>query len=308
MISYYKAIDKKLTKLDKYEEHCWINCTSPDEDDVDLLINEFGVSSDFIRAALDEEESSRAEREDDYAFVIVDIPVEKKNDKTVTYSTAPLAIMVTDTNIVTVSIKGSDLINDFCKIPIKGINTKFKTNFVLLLMLHISKKYLQYLKLIDRTNDRVQDQLRKTMRNQELIQLMDAQTSLVYFQSSLKANEVTLHKIMRGRILKLYEEDQDLLDDVIIEVRQALDMASTYLDVLSATMDAFASIISNNLNIVMKVLASLTLIVSIPTVISGIYGMNTSTLPMKDYFWFPIALSGVLMVIAYIILKKRDML
>lgn len=307
MINYYKAIDKKLTKLEKYEDHCWISCISPDKDDVDLLINEFCVSSDFIRAALDEEESSRVEKEDDYTFVIVDIPVEEKHDNTVIYSTAPLAILVTATNIVTVSIKGSALINDFCNIPTKGINTKFKTNFVLLLMLHISKRYLQYLKLIDRTYDRVQAQLRKTMRNQELMQLMDAQTSLVYFQSSLKANEVTLQKIMRGRILKLYEEDQDLLEDVLIEVRQALDMSSTYLDILSATMDAFASIISNNLNIVMKVLASLTLIVSIPTVISGIYGMNTSTLPMKDYFWFPMALSGVLMVIAYIILKKMDM-
>ena len=144
------------------------------------------------------------------------------------------------------------------------------------------------------------------MKNKELIQLLDIQKSLVYFSSSLKANEITIEKIMRGRAIKLYEDDQDLLEDVLIEVKQAIEMSNIYLNILSGTMDAFASVISNNLNIVMKVLASITLLISIPTVISGIYGMNVEALPIAN-FWFPIALSAGCMGVAYFILRKKNM-
>ena len=147
----------------------------------------------------------------------------------------------------------------------------------------------------------------RSMKNNELIKLLDIEKSLVYFSSSLKANEITIEKIMRGRVIKMYEEDQDLIEDVLVEIRQAIDMSSIYLNILSGTMDAFSSIISNNLNIVMKVLASLTLLSSIPTVVSGIYGMNVDHLPVP-FFWFPITLSIVCMVVAFIILKKKDML
>ena len=155
---------------------------------------------------------------------------------------------------------------------LKGVMTNLKTHFVLHIMLRMATKYLQYLKQIDKISDHVERELRKSMKNQELIQLLDIEKSLVYFSSSLKADEVTLEKIMRGRYIKLYDEDQDLLEDVLIEIKQAIEMSSIYLNILSGTMDAFASVISNNLNIVMKVLASITLIISIPTVISGLYG------------------------------------
>ena len=145
------------------------------------------------------------------------------------------------------------------------------------------------------------------MKNSELLQLMDMEKSLVYFSSSLKSNELTLEKIMRGRVVKLYEEDQDLLEDVLIEIKQAVDMSGIYLDILSSTMESFASLISNNLNMVMKVLASITLIISIPTVISGYYGMNVDGIPAPQ-FWFPIAVSVVVMALAAFILRKKQML
>ena len=145
------------------------------------------------------------------------------------------------------------------------------------------------------------------MKNAELIQLLEVEKSLMYFSSSLKANEITIEKIMRGRAIRLYEEDQDLLEDVLIEIKQAIEMASIHLNILSGTMDAFASIISNNLNIVMKVLASITLIISIPTVISGIYGMNVDHLPFAN-FWFPVTIALVLMAAAFGILKKKQMI
>ena len=175
------------------------------------------------------------------------------------------------------------------------------------IMLRIAARYLQYLKQIDKITNHVERELRKSMKNKELIQLMDIQKSLVYFSSSLKANEITIEKIMRGRAVTLYEEDQDLLEDVLIEVKQAIEMSNIYLNILSGTMDAFASVISNNLNIVMKVLASITLIISIPTVISGIYGMNVEGMPVPN-FWFPVGLAVVSMGVAAWVLHKKKML
>lgn len=307
MITYYKTISERLQQISDYEEYCWVNCVAPDDDEANVLMDKFGIPPEFIRASLDEEESSHIDIEDNSTLIIIDIPIVKRKDETVTYTTTPLGIMITQSNVITVSLHENSLIKEFSEGAVRGVNTKFKTHFVLLFMLRMAKKYLQYLKMIDKTTEHVQAQLRKNMKNQDLMRLMDAETSLVYFQSSLKANEITLQKITRGRVIKLYEDDQDLLDDVLIEIRQAVDMSSIYLNVLSGSMDAFASIISNNLNIVMKVLASLTLIISIPTVISGIYGMNMNFLPFQQYFWFPIVLSAVLMLLSYIILKKKGM-
>ena len=174
-------------------------------------------------------------------------------------------------------------------------------------MLRIASRYLQYLKQIDRMTSRIEKELRRSMKNSQLLQLMDIEKSLVYFSSSLKGNELTMEKIMRGRVVKLYEEDQDLLEDVLIEVKQAVDMSGIYLDILSSTMESFASLISNNLNMVMKVLASITLIISIPMVISGYYGMNVDGIPLTS-FWYPVAISVVCMGIAAFILKKKEML
>ena len=130
----------------------------------------------------------------------------------------------------------------------------------------------------------------------------------MYFSTSLKSDETTLEKLMRGKYIKLYEDDQDLLEDVLIEIKQSIEMSSIYLNILSGTMDAFASVISNNLNIVMKVLASVTIVISIPNIIAGFYGMNVEGLPLSQFFWFPILLSGIIMAVVAFILHKRDMM
>jgi magnesium transporter len=151
-------------------------------------------------------------------------------------------------------------------------------------------------------------QLYKSQRNKELIQLLDLEKSLVYFNTSLKANEVTLEKILRGRIVTLYEEDHDLLEDVLIEVRQAIEMAQIYSDIISGMMDAFASVISNNLNVIMKLLASVTILMTVPNIVFGFYGMNVGILPFAHSFWPPLAISVVIIVVAGIILRKKDLL
>lgn len=308
MLSYYQAGGGRLAAIDHYEPGCWIHCVAPDEQEINSLISDFHIEPDFLRASLDEEESSHIDSEDGNTLIIIDIPVVEKHDKNISYSTMPLGIMITEKNVITVCLSDNPLLSEFTEGVVRNVNPNLKTQFVLHMMLRMATKYLQYLKQIDKISDHVERELRKSMKNKELIQLLEIEKSLVYFSSSLKSNEVTLEKVMRGRYIKLYEEDQDLLEDVLIEIKQAIEMASIYLNILSGTMDAFASVISNNLNIVMKVLASITLIISIPTVISGLYGMNVEGLPFAQFWWFPFLLSVVCMLLAGFILKKKHML
>lgn len=308
MLSYYKAENDRMVRVDAFEPGCWINCVAPEEEEIESLINDFRIEPDFFRASLDEEESSHIDMEDGNTLIIIDIPVVEKREKNLSYSTMPLGIMLTESSVITVCLRENPILSEFAEGVIRGVQPRLKTQFVLHLILRVATKYLQYLKQIDKISDFVEKELRKSMKNKELIQLLEIQKSLVYFSSSLKSNEITLEKIMRGRYIKLYEEDQDLLEDVLIEIKQAIEMSSIYLNILSGTMDAFASVISNNLNIVMKVLASITLIISVPTVISGLYGMNVANLPFARFWWFPVLLSGVLMLISAYILKKKNML
>ena len=308
MVNYYKTINNRIEEIKEYEPGCWVNCVEPGDDEVQYLLDFFKIPPELLRSALDEEESSHIDSEDDTTLIIIDVPVVEKVSGGISYSTMPLGIMITPDNVITVSIKESTILTEFSEGVVKNVMTNYKTHFVLHIMLRMATKYLQYLKQIDKINNRIERELRRTAQNKDLHQLLDIEKSLVYFSSSLKADELTLEKIMRGRYIKLYDEDQDLLEDVLIEIKQAVDMAAIHLNILTGTMDVFASIISNNLNVIMKIQASLTLLVSVPTVISGFYGMNIlNGLPFDKTWWFPIILSGVLMLIMYIILRKKGM-
>lgn len=308
MIEYYKTINGRVRPLEDMEPGCWINVVNPDEKEINSLIQEFSLEPDFLRAALDEEESSRIEAEDGTTLIILDAPVAEKAGDGVSYSTLPIGILVTKTNVITVTLRENPLIAEFSEGVVKGVQTDLRTQFVLRLMLRVATRYLQFLKQIDKLSSSLEKQLRKSMKNKELIQLLDVQKSLVYFSTSLKADETTLEKLMRGRYIKLYEEDQDLLEDVLIEIKQAIEMSSIYLNILSGTMDAFASVISNNLNIVMKVLASVTVVISIPNIIAGFYGMNVEGLPLAQFWWFPVVFAVALMGAVGWFLHKKDML
>ena len=308
MLRYYKTVNGRIRELEELESGCWINAVNPDEKEINYLINQFSLEPDFLRAALDEEETPRVECEDGVALIIIDTPTAEKSDNDVVYSTTPIGILVTPDNVITVSLRENAIVNEFAEGIVKNVQTSLKTQFVLHLVLRVATRFLQYLKQIDKVSIMLEKQLRKSMKNKELIQLLDLQKSLVYFSTSLKSDETTLEKLMRGRYIKLYEEDQDLLEDVLIEIKQAVEMSNIYLNILSGTMDAFASVISNNLNMVMKVLASITIVISIPNIIAGFYGMNVKGLPLTDFFWFPVLLSGALMAVVWFILKKKDMM
>ena len=307
MLSIHKTIDKKMTRLDAIQDGCWINLTYPTEDELNTVSEALNVDPGFLRAALDEEETSRIDTEDGQTLIIIDVPAVEKDDAVV-YSTIPLGIIVTERHIITVCLKESSIVKDFQDGLVKNAETQKRTRFILYMLLQVAKRFLQYLKQIDKIYNYMERHLYKSQRNKELIQLLDLEKSLVYFNTSLKANEVTLEKILRGRIITLYEEDHDLLEDVLIEVRQAIEMANIYSSIISGMMDAFASVISNNLNVIMKVLTSITVLLTVPNIIFGFYGMNiTAGLPLDQFWWIPLILAIVILSIVAIILKRHDL-
>ncbi|WP_308752390.1 magnesium transporter CorA family protein [uncultured Anaerotruncus sp.] len=309
MLNFYKTVDNRILKIDAPEPGCWISVVSPTEAEVAYLTGDLGVEPDFVRAALDEEESSRIESEEDQTLVIVDYPsAEEQTDenKTLLYTTLPMGIIITRDYVITVCLNDNLTIMDMAEGRVKGLQTSLKTRFLLLTLLRIAARFLIYLKQIDKLSSTTESRLHQSMRNKELIQLLGLEKSLVYFSTSLKSDEVTLEKILRGRIIKLYEEDEDLLEDVLIEVKQAIEMCNIYSGILSGMMDAFASVISNNLNIVMKVLTAITIVMAIPNMVFSFYGMNVSGLPFPVW-WVPIVISLIIAAIGTLILVKKDM-
>ena len=231
MLSIYKTIDGKMQRLDAIQDGCWVNLTYPSEDELNTVAATLGVEPTFLWAALDEEETSRVDTEEDQTLIIIDVPAVEK-DEAVVYSTLPLGIIVTEKHIITVCLKESSIIKDFQDGLVRNAVTQKRTQFILYMLLQVAKRFLQYLKQIDKIYNYMERQLYKSQRNKELIQLLDLEKSLVYFNTSLKANEVTLEKILRGRIITLYEDDHDLLEDVLIEVRQAIEMANIYSSII----------------------------------------------------------------------------
>ena len=307
MINYYMTVDSRLSQIQELQDGCWVSAVDPTEEEIRYLTETLGVDSGFVRAGLDEEESSRIEQEEEQTLIVVDAPVaEKQDDGTMTYYTMPFAIILMPDYVLTVSLRDNTVIAEITGGVVKNVQTKLKTRFFLTILLRIAYRFLQNLKQIDKISSFVEQQLHKSMRNKELIQLLGLEKSLVYFSTSIKANEVTMEKIQRGRIIKLYEEDEDLLDDVLIEIHQANEMCNIYSGILSGMMDAFASVISNNLNIVMKVLTSLTIVMAIPNMIFSFYGMNVSGIPMP-YAWFTIVVSIIAVAIVTYILVKKNM-
>ncbi len=301
-------------RIDQPEHGCWINAVSPNEEEIAYLVDTIGVLPEFVKSSLDEEESSHIDFDDDenQTLIIVDYPSSEDDDdaydgKTLQYTTLPLGVVIMKGYVITISLHENLNIEDMANGVVRGVNTTMKTRFLLLLLLRISQRFLIYLRQIDRLSSRTEQKLHQSMKNEELIQMLGLEKSLVYFSTSLKTDEIVLNKIMRGKFIKLYEEDQDLLDDVLIEIHQAIEMCNIYSNILSGTMDAFASVISNNLNIVMKVLTVITIVMAIPNIIFSFYGMNVDGLPIATTWLFPMVVAVIAMGIATWIFMKKDM-
>jgi len=310
MLSIYSSTEnKQVTKLENIEPGCWINLIDPSDEELIFVSKNTNAPMDFLRAALDEEETSRIDIED-CTLIILDIPFTDMDDNSLTYDTYPIAMIHTNNVIITVCLKNSKILSDFAEGKISSFFTFKRSRFMLQILYRIANYYLIYLRQIDKKSYIVEKQLHKTLRNKELIQLLALEKSLVYFSTSLKGNEITLEKMLKLDILQKYEEDKDVLEDVIIENRQAIEMCTIYSNILNGTMDAYASVISNKLNIVMKFLAAITIVMAIPNMVSGLFGMNVTGIPFARTaigFWYVFALICLLVIFVIYFLNKKDM-
>lgn len=282
MLAILKTTPSGLTRLEEFEPDSWIDLVSPTEEELERVSRELAIPLDLLRGPLDEEEKSRIDVEDGLTHVIVDIPVLVREEDQKGYETIPLGMLIHHDYIITTCLRANPILGEFERGAVRGFATFWKTRFMLQILQRVSAFYLRYLGRIDRETDKVERELRASMKNAEIFDLLGLQKSLVYFTTSLRANEMVLQKLLRTKTIKMYEEDQDLLEDVIVENKQASEMAKIYTDILTGMMDAFTSVISNNLNRVMKFLTSVTILLSIPTIVASIYGMNVD-LPFQLY-------------------------
>ncbi|MGL5963705.1 MAG: magnesium transporter CorA family protein, partial [Fusobacteriaceae bacterium] len=266
-----------------------------------------------LMAALDTEERPRIEIEDNEILIITDVPYLEKNSNTisgVTYSTLPLGIIITDKNIITVATTEVSLLTTFKTGASKGFHTHKKTASLLQMLYRNAANYLIYLRNIEKLSKEWETELYESQRNEEILALLELEKSLVYFSTSLKSNGSVLERLSRLRIMKQYPDDLELLEDAIIENKQAIEMAKIYSDVLSVVMDVFASVISNNFNILMKRLTSITIVMAVPTILSGIWGMNVNV-PFSSNpagFFSVILIIVITTVLLAIMLIKKKLL
>ena len=316
MLKIYKTDieTNKFSEIKDFEKGSWINLVNPSDAEIKKVCENLKIQDDFIRAALDNEEKARIdiEEDDETTLFIVDVPIiEKSKDENDIYTTMPLGmIVVRDDFFITVSLNKNKIINSFEKMKIKNFQTYKKSRFIFQILYINASYFLSYLKQINKETEIAEYILQKSMKNKELLKMLSLEKSLVYFTTSLKSNELVMERTMRGKIIKLYEDDEDILEDAIIENKQAIEMSKIYSDILNGTMDAYASIISNNLNGVMKFLTSITIVLAVPTMVSSFWGMNVG-LPLQNSpygFAVMLVISIVLTLLVTWWLKKKDML
>jgi magnesium transporter len=266
----------ELQRLDSIVADSWVCLSTPTEEELSLVERSLNIPPEFLRYPLDEEERPRIDIDDETGcvLIIIDFPYIRKDGVSSKYETMPVGILHAGKCLVTISLREATVLDLFKNNRVRDFVTGYRTRFTFQIMFAGANDYLKYLRYIDKTIDAAELQLSKAVSNKELFKLMELGKSLVYFSTSLKSNEGVLEKLMRSRFIKQYEEDHDLLEDVIIEYKQALEMANIYATIINSTMDAYASIISNNLNLVMKFMAAMTIVLAVPTVISGFFGQN----------------------------------
>ena len=314
MYKIYKSCADGVDELmlDQLEKGIWIDIISPSMEELTEISAATGVQLDYLTAALDDEEKSRIEWESDQILILIDIPLLRSNND---YDTLPLGIIITANCIITVCLEVNAVLADFNSVNYRTISTFKKTRFLFQILYKSATLYLKYIRNINRRTDELEQHLRKSMENAELFNLLDVQKSLTFFSASLRSNYIVTEKILRLRstnqlqhLIKMYEEDEDLLEDVIIEYKQAIEMVEMYSHILNSMMEVFASIINNNMNLVMKFLAGVTILMAIPTVLSGLWGMNVQV-PFHDNdyaFFIVVAIAtAIASTFAYFLRKKR---
>jgi magnesium transporter len=309
-LDIYKTINNKLQKIDAIERQSWINIINPKQEVFDFLSKTFNIPADFLTASLDIDERARIEIEDDATLIILKIPYFDEYNLDVLYFTLPVGIILVKDLIITVCSRETDILSDFIDNKVKHFTSANRHKFILQIFLRAILLYLQYLKQINNAANIIQKKVEQASKNQQLIKLLNIEKSLVYFTTSLKSNQFMLERLQKMRILHMDEDNETLYEDILTESKQAIEMANVYSDILSGMMDAFASLISNNLNIVMKILTLITIILSIPVVFSSLYGMNVK-LPLQEspyVFLMILAASLAMSLLGILIFVKKKWL
>lgn len=313
MMRIYKT-DKEsqnLIKLEQIEENSWIHLVHPTQEEIDLITNLTNIDEKWVIKVLDEAELSRIETENDNTLIVANIPTSVDSSKKNKYRTLPLGIIYTPKYIITILLKENKLFDDFENGGIKGLCPEKKTRFTIELFMRISQGFLYALNVMNQDIQRQEKVLAKSTKNQELLGMLNIEKSLVYFIGALQNNRITLEKLAKGTILPLFDEDESLLEDALVECNQAIQMANIYKEIMTSTTETYASIISNNLNVIMKFLSGITIVFSIPTMIASFMGMNVplgvfSTNPLS--FLSLVLISAALSFIIAYWLKKKNML
>lgn len=287
MKAFYKN-DNGLISINDWQPNCWINIENPTDDEKNYLFNELQIPQAFFNDINDIDERPRIEIENDWHLIIFRIPVVSEDVK-IPFYTIPVGIVFKDEICVTISFHKNEVLSDFVNYTQRK-KTDVKDNFDLTLKLLLSSSvwYLKYLKQVNQKIKLAEDNLEKSIKNEELQALLQIEKSLVFFMTSLKGNSIVLHRIKNMKSIHL---DAELLEDVDIELRQALEMTNIYSDILTGTMDAYASVISNNMNDIMKKMTSISIILMIPTVIASFYGMNVPNSLQENPFGLPIIIA-----------------
>ena len=305
MLRMFRTINGQVEQIQKPENGSWLCLSDPTDVELANVSMETGVDLADLRAPLDDEERSRVDVEDDYTMIIVDIPTVEERGGRDWYETIPLSIIITQSAIITVCMQDTPVLHPFMEGTIRGFNTYMKTRFILQILYRNATMYLRYLRIIDRESDKLELKLRHSMQNREILMLLELSKTLVYFTTSLKSNEIVMEKLTTLPRIKQYPEDEDLLDDVITENKQAIEMANIYSGVLANMTDAFASIVSNNLNNVMRIFTIISITLSIPTLIFSMYGMNFQEgmlgMPLTDKPWGFAVIIGISLIVSAIV-------
>ena len=306
MLCIYKNTESGFETLDTIANGAWVNVVDPTSDEIEKLVN-WGMEMDYVNYSLDQDEMPRMERDEEYTFILLRIPI-YQSDSDIPYNTVPLGIMILGNRIITVCRYESDIIKVLSNGKYRLMKTGKRYRLALYIFLETAARYLHLLREINRATEAVEDRLQKSTQNREVLELLKYQKSLTYFATALRSNEVMMERVQKTQLFNYYEEDQDLLEDVLTENQQAIQMTSINTEILASMMDAFASIISNNLNVVMKALAALTIVLNVPTIVASFYGMNVN-LPGEGHplaFLTVIGLSLGLTALATFIFYKRN--
>ncbi len=309
MLEVYKTYDKKLEHSTIDEKDTWIALTNPTQDELMHVHDKTGAIYDFLSAPLDPEESSRIEVEDDQILIVVNASIQEEGDEITEFTTMPIGIIVLQDTIITVSLDNLSCLRPFKIVGNRLVTTQKKTRFTLQIMYQMASMFLRDLKSIDRKTDEIEEALYANMEDDLFLDLIRVEKTLVYFRNSLRSNKKVINKLFRTSYLTRYEEDEDLLEDVVIELQQAMEMADTSSSIIRSIRDGIASLMSNKLNVTMRTLAGITIILTIPTMVFSFYGMNVNLgNTQNQYFGFVIiGMTALITIFVYLFMRKRKL-